>query len=127
MNMRGLFVLVPLVVALGFAVSASAAGSGKAGVQKIIQSQGCTGCHTAKTKLVGPAWGWIAWRYRDKPKKASVNDVAKFIISGGTGYWKKWTGGIPMPAHSDLSMAQARAIARWVLEQSPVKPSKSGG
>ncbi|MGH8273505.1 MAG: c-type cytochrome [Gammaproteobacteria bacterium] len=126
MNIRGLFVLVPVVV-LGFAVSASAAGSDTAGVQKIIQSQGCTGCHTAKEKLVGPAWDWVAWRYHGKPKKASVNDVAKFIISGGTGYWKKWTGGIPMPAHSNLSMAQARAIARWVLDHPSLKPPKSGG
>ncbi len=117
------WVLVP-ALALGFTANALAAGSGGADVAQTLQFQGCTGCHTAKTKLVGPPWAWIAWRYRSEPKKKAVDEVAKFIVGGGTGYWKKWTGGIPMPVHTDLSMQQAQAMAAWVLAQAPVAPPK---
>ena len=90
--------------------------------QQLMQANGCTGCHAAKTKRVGPAWGWIAYRY--KGKKNAVQSVAKFIINGGTGYWKPWTGGIPMPSHHNLSQAQAQVISKWILAQPPVKPPK---
>jgi cytochrome c551/c552 len=32
-----------------------------------------------------------------------------------------------MPAHPDLSMKQAKAIAKWVLAHPAKKPSKAGG
>lgn len=118
------FILLP-ALALGLAVGALAAGSGGVNGAKLMQSQGCASCHAAKTKLVGPPWSWVAWRYRKEPRQKAVEAVAKFIISGGTGYWSKWVGGIPMPAHSNLSMKQAEAIASWVLSQPPAAPPKS--
>lgn len=96
-------------------------------VQKLMQAHACSACHAATVKRIGPAWSWVAWRYRDKPKKSSVNEVANFIISGGTGYWAKWTGGIAMPAHPGISKKQAKAIARWVLSQPPAQPPQPGG
>ena len=71
---------------------------------------------------MGPAWDWIAYRYKDK--KNAVKSVAEFIINGGMGYWKPWTGGIPMPSHHNLSKAQAMAMARWILAQPAVKAPK---
>lgn len=88
--------------------------------QSLIQSNGCSSCHAESQKVVGPAWGWIAYRY--KGKKDAVSSVANFIINGGLGYWKKWTGGVPMPSHPNLSKAQARTIAKWVLKQPAIKP-----
>jgi len=124
MKLKMLAVLVP-AACLGVALSAQAASSDSGvNVSKLMSSEGCSACHTEKTKRIGPAWGWVAWRYKNKKGEASVNEVADFIISGGTGYWKKWTGGIPMPAHSNLSRKQAQAIAKWVLEQPPIKPPK---
>ena len=90
--------------------------------QQLLQANGCTGCHAAKTKVVGPSWGWIAYRY--KGRKNAAESVADFIINGGTGYWKPWTGGIPMPSHHNLSKTQAQAIAKWILAQPAVKPPK---
>ncbi len=87
-----------------------------------MQSNGCTGCHAASVKVVGPPWTWIAYRY--KGKKNAVKPVAEFIVNGGTGYWKPWTGGIPMPSHRNLSKTQAQDIARWILAQTAVKPPK---
>jgi cytochrome c len=124
MKLKILAVLIP-AVCLGLAFSAQAASTDSGvNVSKLMSSEGCSACHAEKTKRVGPAWGWVAWRYKDKKGASSVNDVANFIINGGTGYWKKWTGGIPMPAHGNLSQKQARAIAKWILKQPPIQPPK---
>lgn len=88
--------------------------------QSLIHSNGCASCHNQSQKLVGPPWGWIAYRYQGK--KDAVNAVANFIINGGVGYWKPWTGGIPMPSHPNLSKTQAKQIAKWVLSQHAIKP-----
>ncbi|MGH8427352.1 MAG: c-type cytochrome [Gammaproteobacteria bacterium] len=122
MRMYALTGLLTLLV-LGFAAPALAAGQDVPGM---LSQQGCTGCHADKTKVVGPAWGWIAYHYKDSSKQQALGDVANFIISGGTGYWKPWTGGIPMPAHSNLSKQQAETIASWILSQSPIAPPKPG-
>jgi cytochrome c len=111
-------------LALGFASALFLAGTAFAASQtrQLLQTNGCTGCHAATTKRVGPPWGWIAYRY--KGKKNAVQSVAKFIIDGGVGYWKSWTGGIPMPSHHNLSQAQAQTIAKWILTQTAVKLPK---
>ena len=90
--------------------------------QQLMQSNGCTGCHARSSKVVGPAWGWIAYRYKNK--RNAAKSVAEFIINGGTGYWKPWTGGIPMPSHHNLGKAQAEAMARWILAQPALKAPK---
>jgi cytochrome c551/c552 len=113
--------LLPAILAsAALIIAGSAWGADNAG--QLLQSNGCTGCHAEKNKVVGPAWGWIASRY--KGKKNAVGSVADFIINGGVGYWKPWTGGIPMPSHHNLSKAQAQAIAKWILAQPAVKPPK---
>lgn len=107
-----------VTLTVAFAGTAMAASNAK----QLIQSNGCSGCHAEKTKEVGPAWGWVAYRYKDK--KNAVASVANFIIKGGVGYWKPWTGGIPMPSHHNLSKAQAQTIAKWILARPAVKPPK---
>lgn len=102
--------------ALFTAVPALAAGD----AQQLLQSNGCSACHAQDQKVVGPAWGWIAYRYQGK--KDAVDSVANFIINGGVGYWTPWTGGIPMPSHPNITKAQAEDIAKWVLAQPVVKP-----
>ncbi|MGH8161856.1 MAG: c-type cytochrome [Gammaproteobacteria bacterium] len=116
--------LFTLSLAAAAAIAALLAGPafGAGNVQKMLQSNGCTGCHAEKTKVVGPAWGWVAYHY--KGKKGAVDSVADFIITGGVGYWKALTNGIPMPSHHNLSKAQAKEIAKWILAQPPVKPPK---
>lgn len=114
-------ILPALTVAVLLAFAGTAYGAGK--VPTMLQSNGCTGCHAAKTKLIGPAWGWVAYHY--KGKKGAVDAVANFIIEGGVGYWKSLTNGIPMPSHHNLSKAQAKKIAKWILAQPPIKPPKS--
>lgn len=87
---------------------------------QLINANSCRTCHADKTKVIGPAFGWIAYHF--KGQKDAVNTVADFIINGGVGYWKPWTGTIPMPSHPNLTKAQATTIAKWILSQPPIKP-----
>ncbi len=109
-----------LALALAAPVAAFAAGSPQ--VKQAMTSAGCFACHAVANKIVGPAYGWVAYHYRGKPGAAVY--LAHKIISGGTGYWNPWTGGVPMVPHPTLSLAQAEQMANWVLAQKPIAPPK---
>lgn len=89
---------------------------------QLMNANGCSACHADTVKVIGPAWGWISYRYKDQKNAAEA--VADFTINGGVGYWKPWTGNIPMPSHPNLTKAQARMIAQWILSQPPIEPPK---
>ncbi|EQD27147.1 cytochrome c, class I, partial [mine drainage metagenome] len=93
-------------------------------IQSQMNAQGCFACHAVDMKIVGPAYGWVAYRFAHQ--KDAVQKLAHKIISGGAGEWNAWTGGIAMPPHPDLSLAQAEAMARWVLAQKPIAPPPPG-
>jgi cytochrome c len=95
-------------------------GKVPANIHGLMASQGCFACHAVDTKIVGPAYAWVAYHYRGDA--SAVLHLAHKIIKGGAGYWNAWTGGIAMPAHPQLSLAQAEAMARWVLSQHPIAP-----
>lgn len=81
-----------------------------AGLDMMKQST-CFGCHADKTRLAGPSFGEIAVKY-SKDRDAAAR-LGKAIIEGSTGKW----GNQMMPAHPDLSPAQAREIVTYILEQ----------
>jgi cytochrome c len=89
-------------------------------IHGFMTGQGCFACHAVDTKVVGPAYAWVAYHYRGD--KTAVLHLAHKIIHGGAGVWNPWTGGIAMPAHPELSLAQAEAMARWVLARHPIAP-----
>ena len=70
----------------------------------LAEARGCTACHNADVKLVGPAFKEIAARY------SSADDVINSIIHGSQGKWDE----VPMPAQN-LDEAEARKLAEWVL------------
>lgn len=75
----------------------------------LAQKQGCTACHAVDKKVIGPAYQEVAKKYTGN-KEASAT-VLKSIREGGTGKW----GQIPMPAQPNLSEADAKALAAWIL------------
>jgi cytochrome c len=75
----------------------------------LAQKYGCLGCHATAAKLVGPAYTDVAAKYRDDPQ--AVDKLAQSIRSGGSGRW----GDMPMPPQSQVSDADARALAKWIL------------
>ncbi|MEJ2060381.1 MAG: cytochrome C [Gammaproteobacteria bacterium] len=106
-----------MVAALGLGASSLA---NAADIKAMMQEHGCFACHADAAKIVGPAYGWIAYKYKDK--KGAVKMLADKIRAGGAGVWNAYTGGVPMPAHPQISLADAEAMAKWVLSQPAIKP-----
>lgn len=79
----------------------------------LAKKNNCLTCHAADTKVVGPAYKDVAAKYKGK----SAEELAKSIKAGGAGKW----GPIPMPAQTQLSDADAKTLAAWVLKGAPSK------
>lgn len=93
-----------LVSALGLA-AASPAWANLA----LAQKNACMACHAVDKKLVGPSYQDVAKKYAGQ-KDAAAN-LAKSIKAGGSGKW----GPVPMPAQPNLSEADAKTLAAWIL------------
>lgn len=75
----------------------------------LAKKNNCFSCHAIDKKLVGPAYQDVSKKYAGQP-----NAEARLINSiryGGSGKW----GHVPMPAQPQLSDAEAKALATWVL------------
>lgn len=95
-----------------FALALSAASAGSAWAdQALAQAKNCMGCHAVANKVVGPGFKEVAAKY--KGDKAAADKLATKIIKGGAGAW----GAIPMPANPQVSEADAKKLAAWVLSQ----------
>ena len=100
----GLLLVAP---AAGFAADAGLAQ----GLSPLAAHQHCDECHAMKEARIGPPFLAVAARYATD-RDAAVNRLALKIINGGAGNW----GTIPMVPNERISMDDARAIARWILE-----------
>ena len=79
--------------------------------ESVIADSDCLGCHAQKHKVTGPAWAQIAGKFRGEAQQEVVAALARSIIEGNVGTW----GPVPMPAHPQLSEAQAAAAAAYIL------------
>ena len=77
--------------------------------EALAKSKNCMACHAADKKLVGPSYKSVAQKYAGDAK--AVDMLATKIIKGGSGVW----GAIPMPANPQVSEADAKKLAAWVL------------
>lgn len=100
MNRLALCLSTSLLVIAPFAAHANKA---------LADKNGCLGCHAAAVKLVGPAYKEVAAKYADQPDATEM--LAKSIRAGGTGKW----GEMAMPPQSQLSEADAKKLAAWIL------------
>lgn len=91
------------------AAAAVPAASGN-DVKTLLAANGCMACHALDQKVVGPGFAEVAVRYKGKD---SVAAVAANIRSGGAGKW----GPVPMPPFSQLSVADAATLAKYVLSR----------
>ena len=73
------------------------------------KSKNCMACHAVEKKLVGPAYKDVAKKYAGQ--KDAVDKLAVKIRQGGSGVW----GVVPMPANPQVSEADAKKLAAWVL------------
>lgn len=77
----------------------------------LATSKNCMACHAVDKKLVGPSYKDVAAKYAGQ--KDAVDKLAAKIIKGGGGVW----GPVPMPANAQVSEADAKKLAAWVLTQ----------
>jgi cytochrome c len=75
----------------------------------LATSKNCMACHAVDKKLVGPAYKDVAKKYAGDVKAADM--LAAKIIKGGSGVW----GPVPMPANAQVSEAESKKVAAWVL------------
>ena len=75
----------------------------------LATSKNCMACHATDKKLVGPAYKDVAAKYAGD--KTAADKLAIKIQKGGAGVW----GPVPMPANTQVSDAEAKKLAAWVL------------
>jgi len=87
----------------------TAAAGGDDPLQKLLAASGCTGCHAADTRVVGPSFSEIAKKYGAEERER----LAAKVRQGSQGTW----GSVPMPPNAHVSDADARALVDWILAQ----------
>ena len=93
-----------------FALAAAATLAGPVlADQALATAKNCMACHAVDKKLVGPAYKEVATKYAGQ--KDAVDKLAVKIVKGGAGVW----GPVPMPANAQVSEAEAKQLATWVL------------
>ena len=75
----------------------------------LVVKKNCLACHQIDKRKYGPNFKEVAAKYADQKKAVEV--LAKKIRRGGTGVW----GQDVMPPQPQVSAAEARAIAVYVL------------
>jgi len=97
-------------LALALTLSAAAMPAAMAD-QALASARNCMACHAVDKKLVGPSYKDVARKYAGD--KTALDKLAAKMIKGGSGVW----GAIPMPANPQVSEAEAKKLASWVLSQ----------
>jgi cytochrome c len=77
--------------------------------QALATAKNCMACHATDKKLVGPSYKEVANKYAGQ--KDASDKLAVKILKGGSGVW----GPVPMPANAQLSEAEAKKLAAWVM------------
>lgn len=75
----------------------------------LAKKNNCLACHAVDKKLVGPSYQDVAKKYAGQAD--AVANLTKSIKAGGSGKW----GPVPMPPQAQLSDADAKALATWVM------------
>jgi cytochrome c len=75
----------------------------------LAQKKNCMACHAVDKKLIGPGYKEVAAKYAGQ--KDAADKLAQKIVKGGAGVW----GQVPMPANPQVSDAEAKQLAAWVL------------
>lgn len=100
--------MVKPAVLLSILMAASAAAHAS---PELVRDAKCLTCHTVDKRLVGPSFRDVAAKYGND--KTAVDRLASKLRKGGSGVW----GPVPMPPIPQLTEAQAKQLAQWVLEQ----------
>ncbi len=92
-----------------FTLAAVAASAPAFANADLAQKKTCMACHAMDKKLVGPAYKEVAAKYAGQ--KDAADKLADKIVKGSTGVW----GAVSMPPNTQVSAAEAKQLATWVL------------
>jgi cytochrome c len=94
-----------LILAVGLSVTGAVQAQDP---QALLQKYKCNSCHAVDESKTGPAFVDVAAKYRGDSKA-----LAKLVatIRGGAHDSGPWH----MPPHPEVSAAEARSIARYIL------------
>lgn len=84
------------------------AGSAVADVD-LFRKSNCLACHAIDQKRLGPSMKEVAAKY--KGEDGAAGRLAKKIREGGVGVW----GQLPMPPQPQVSEADAKVLAAYIL------------
>jgi cytochrome c len=98
---------IAALLALGGAQTAFGAD-----VPTLITQKRCDACHDLTAARIGPPYVAIALRHR-ADKEDMVEVLARKIVLGGGGNW----GVVPMVPNEHVTLDEARAMAKWILER----------
>lgn len=99
--MKSLLILSATITSLAAAPALASAD--------LAQKKNCMACHAVDKKLIGPGYKDVAAKYAGQ--KDAADKLAQKILKGGSGVW----GAVPMPANPQVSEAEAKQLAAWVL------------
>ncbi len=80
--------------------------------QTLIVQNFCNACHSAETKMLGPAFKEVAAKYKGDAEAAVK--LAEKVKKGSSGVW----GQVPMPANPGVKDEDLKVILAWVLSLS---------
>jgi len=104
-NLRIYFIAASML-----ALSFSGMGTSSAWAdQALATSKNCLACHAIDRKVVGPSFKDVSAKYAND--KSAQDKLAHKIVKGGVGAW----GAVPMPANPQVSEAESKRLASWVL------------
>jgi cytochrome c len=99
--MKSVWILVTAIASLASTPALASAD--------LAQKKNCMACHALDKKLIGPGYKEVATKYAGQ--KDAADKLADKIVKGGVGAW----GQVPMPANPQVSAAEAKQLANWIL------------
>ncbi len=96
--------LLALIAATGALIASPAFANAD-----LAQKKNCMACHAVDKKIIGPAYKEVAEKYAGQ--KDAADKIADKIVKGSKDVW----GPVPMPANAQVSAAEAKQLATWIL------------
>lgn len=101
----------PMLAMLAASLALLQAGPAAAS-EALADQKMCLNCHKIDKPQVGPAFKAVAARYAND--KTAADQLAERIQKGSVPLKGNW-GAVPMPANPQVTPAEAKQLATWVL------------
>jgi cytochrome c len=94
---------------IGFAVACLLVSGSAFASEELAKKNNCMGCHQMDKKTIGPGLKEIAAKYKGDAEGAKTLETS--ILKGSKDKW----GTMPMAAQANVTEADAKALATWIL------------